>query len=218
LAYRAVLFDLDGTLLNSIQDLAEAMNCALVANGLPARPDVQEHKCYVGDGVRAYVLRAMPEGKRGDRELIARVTADYRRAYAAGWRNNTRPYDGIPELLDELGRRGLRRAVLSNKPDDTTRATVQAFLGLDRFGVVRGAMEGVPLKPDPAATLAIARQVDVPPERFLYVGDTATDMQTAHAAGMFPVGALWGFRDADELTAAGAERLIEQPAQLLELL
>jgi phosphoglycolate phosphatase len=160
----------------------------------------------------------MPEGKRGDRELIARVTADYRRAYAAGWRNNTRPYDGIPELLDELGRRGLRRAVLSNKPDDTTRATVQAFLGLDRFGVVRGAMEGVPLKPDPAATLAIARQVDVPPERFLYVGDTATDMQTAHAAGMFPVGALWGFRDADELTAAGAERLIEQPAQLLELL
>ena len=213
--HRAVLFDLDGTLLDPIEDLADAMNAALTANGLPARPDVSEHKHMVGDGVARYVLRAMPPESRGDEELVARVTAKYRAAYAVGWRSKTRPYEGIPDLLEGLRGRGVRLAVLSNKPDDTTRATVEAFLGAGRFEVVRGAVDGVPLKPDPAGALAIAEKLGLPPGDFAYIGDTGTDMRTATAAGMFAIGALWGFRGADELRAGGAQVLAERPADVL---
>jgi phosphoglycolate phosphatase len=218
LPHRAVVFDLDGTLLDSIEDLADAMNAALGANGLPAGRGVAEHKHMVGDGVGEYVLRAVPAEKRHDEALVARVTADYRAAYAKGWRNKTRPYGGIVKLLHELDRRGVRAAVLSNKPDDTTRATVEAFLGLERFEVVRGAVEGAPLKPHPAAALDIAAQMQLAPADVAYVGDTATDMQTANAAGMFAIGALWGFRDADELLAGGARVLAESPMAVPGLL
>jgi len=214
----AVLFDLDGTLLDTIDDLAAAMNKALAANGLPVRPDVAEHKKCVGDGVAMYVLRALPEDRRSDDRLIAQVTADYRAAYAAGWRNHTRPYEGIVQLLDDLAARGARRAVLSNKPDDTTRASVEGYLGLGRFEIVRGAIEGIALKPDPAAAIAIADEMGIAPHEFVYVGDTGTDMKTAKAAGMFAVGALWGFRQAGELADAGADALIERPGELVKFL
>jgi len=218
LTCRAVMFDLDGTLLDTVEDLADAMNHALAANGLPTHPDYEDHKHFVGDGVATYVRRALPADRRGDGNLAARVTADYRAAYAEGWADKTRPYDGVPDLLEELARRGLRLAVLSNKPQDTTEATVRAFLGADAFEAIRGAREGVPLKPDPAAALDIAAGMGVSPSDFLYVGDTATDMQTAVAAGMYAVGALWGFRGADELRGAGARTLIQRPGELLELL
>ena len=215
LSHRAVIFDLDGTLLDTIDDLADAMNSALVANGLPMRPDVQEHKQMVGDGVARYVVRAMPAEKRGDEELAARVTADYRAAYAAGWRNKTRPYEGIVDLLAALRQRGLRLAVLSNKPDDTTRAMVGAFLGMAAFALIGGARDGVPLKPDPASALAMAEEMGLPPGEIAYVGDTATDMKTARSADMLAIGALWGFRDRQELLGAGAAVLAETPADVL---
>ncbi|MDY7010774.1 MAG: HAD family hydrolase [Planctomycetota bacterium] len=216
--YQAVLFDLDGTLLDTIDDLADAMNTALLANGLPPRPDVEQHKYFVGDGVRNYVLRAMPEDKRADENLISRVTVDYRAAFAAGWRNKTRPYDGIGELLNSLAARGLAMAVLSNKPDDATRAAVAHFLADAPFEIVRGAIDGEPIKPDPATTLEIAEQMGFKPAEFLYLGDTNTDMQTAVAAGIHPVGALWGFRPAEELTQNGAKILIKHPTELLKLI
>ncbi|MHC4718223.1 MAG: HAD family hydrolase, partial [Planctomycetota bacterium] len=156
--------------------------------------------------------------RRDDEPLVTRVTADYRAAYAEGWANKTRPYDGVPELLAELARRGIRLAVLSNKPQDTTEATVAAFLGAAAFEAVRGARQGVPLKPDPAAALAIAGQMGLTPAEILYVGDTATDMATASAAGMYAVGALWGFRTAEELLEAGARVLIDRPPDVLRLL
>ena len=218
LRHRAVLFDLDGTLLDTIEDLAAAMNAALSACGLPGRPEVAEHKRYVGDGVAKYVERTVPESARGDAELLARVTRRYRAAYADGWKKLTRPYDGIGELLDELARRSVRCAVLSNKPDDTTRLTTEEFLGAGRFDVIRGATDGVPLKPDPAAAIAVAAEMGLEPGQFAYVGDTATDMATAKAAGMFAIGALWGFRGADELRAAGAEALAAAPADVLKLI
>jgi len=215
LRYRAVIFDLDGTLLDTIDDLAAAMNAALVANGLPPRPEVAEHKRMVGDGVGAYVLRAMPADKRGDAELAARVTAEYRAAYAVGWRNKTRPYEGVVDLLEALRAAGLRLAVLSNKPDDAAQATVAALLSADAFEVVRGARDGVPLKPDPAAALAVAEAMGLPVGDIAYVGDTGTDMRTATAAGMFAIGALWGFRAADELLDGGADVLTERPVDVL---
>jgi phosphoglycolate phosphatase len=215
LNFRAVIFDLDGTLLDTIDDLADAMNAALTAHGLPQRPDVNEHKYMVGDGVLNYVLRALPEDRRGDRRLVEALTKTYRANYFAGWKNKTRPYDGVIELVDALRNRGIRLAVLSNKPDDTTKLTVRQFVGPEHFDLVRGATEGVPLKPDPAAALAIANELGISPEQFAYVGDTATDMKTAVNAGMYPIGALWGFRKADELLAAGAAALAEKPIDVL---
>jgi len=211
------MFDLDGTLLDTLDDLADAMNGALAAAGLPTHPTIADHKYMIGDGVRNYLLRALPEDRRGDDALIAAVTADYRARYAAGWAVKTRAYDGVTEMLGGFRGRGLTLTVLSNKPDETTRATVEHFLPADAFAVVRGATDGVPLKPDPAAALAIAEQIGIAPGEFLYVGDTATDMRTARSAGMYAAGALWGFRTADELTAAGADVLVESSIDLLEI-
>ena len=214
----AVIFDLDGTLLDTIDDLADAMNSALARHGLPTHPDYAEHKLFVGEGVRKYITRALPADRRGDEALIQRVWKDYRAAYAQNWHNKTRPYDGVPELLVALRARGPRLAVLSNKPDDFTRLTVELFFRPGTFEIVRGAFEDQKLKPDPGGALAIAAEMNLPPADFLYVGDTATDMQTAVAAGMFAVGALWGFRSADELLASGAKVLIACPAELVSLL
>ncbi|MCJ7543956.1 MAG: HAD family hydrolase [Phycisphaerae bacterium] len=213
----AVLFDLDGTLLDTIDDLTDAMNAALAACGLPTCSS-QACKHFVGDGVGNFVLRAMPGGRRGDASLAARITELFRSAYATHWRHHTRPYEGIPELLDELTARRVAMAVLSNKPDDFTKLIVAELLGRWTFRAVVGQREGYSPKPDPAAVGEIAAQLRLAPAEFLYVGDTGTDMATAVAAGMFPVGALWGFRDAAELTAHGAKVLIAHPAELLGLL
>ena len=213
----AVLFDLDGTLLDTIEDLADCMNATLAADGLPTVP-TEQHKLMVGDGVRAYVLRALPEERHGDEDYLRDFTARFRMRYGENWANKTRPYDGVPELLQRLGEIGLPMAILSNKPDHATRGIVEHFLSAFTFAVVRGAMDGMSLKPDPAPALAVAREVGVEPAGFVYLGDTATDMQTARAAGMFAVSALWGFRGRDELLAAGAQRLIEHPPELLTLL
>jgi len=218
LPYRGVIFDLDGTLLDTIADLAEAMNSALAANALPAQPNVDDHKYFVGDGVANYVLRATPGDVHDDSALLAKVEADFRAAYAAGWDKQTRPYDGVVELLDELARRGMRLAVLSNKPDETTNMTVARFLGSERFEVIRGALPGVPLKPDPTSALTVAEGMSIAPAEMAYVGDTATDMQTARAAGMFAIGALWGFRTEDELASAGAAALAATPTDVLRYL
>lgn len=214
--YKAVLFDLDGTLLDTLEDLADAMNAVLAAEGLPAHPtDAYRH--FVGDGIVNLVRRALPEYRR-DEATVERLVAADREEYARRWRNKTRPYEGVPELLDELTGRGLKLAVLSNKPDDATRLCVEALLPNGSFDVVQGVTDGVPLKPDPAGALDVARRLGVPPDGFLYLGDTATDMRTAVSTGMFPVGVLWGFRDADELAASGAKSLLARPGELLDLL
>ena len=213
---RAVLFDLDGTLLDTIEDLAACMNAAVAAAGLPPKP-VEEHKRMVGDGVANYVLRALPEDRRNDTKLIERVMGEYRNLYRRHWADFTRPYDGVEELLDGMVARGVALAVLSNKPDPFTREMVRHFFPAVPFAAVKGALEGSPLKPDPAAALEIAGQLNIPPDLFVYLGDTNTDMQTARAAGMLAVGALWGFRSRQELEQAGAEALIEKPMELVEV-
>jgi len=168
----AVLFDLDGTLLDTVEDLADCMNATLAADGLPTVP-TERHKLMVGDGVRAYVLRALPEDRHGDEDYLRDFTARFRTRYGENWATKTRPYDGVPELLQRLGEIGLPTAILSNKPDHATRGIVEHFLSAFTFAVVRGAMDGVPLKPDPAPALAVAREVGIEPPAFLYLGDTA---------------------------------------------
>lgn len=216
---KAVIFDLDGTLLDTIEDIAGATNRVLEARGR-APFSIEETKLLVGDGIEEMVRRTF--ALRGIDELsddeIAGIVADYRREYQACWRAHSRPYSGVPDLLGELARRGLKMAVLSNKSHPFTTLMTAELLAAFRFDLVRGAVPGVPLKPDPAPALAIASELGVVPEAFAFVGDTRVDMTTARAAGMFPVGALWGFRTADELRESGAAALIASPPELLDLL
>ncbi len=211
---RAVLFDLDGTLLDTIEDLAACMNAALQAQGLVAKP-LEQHKLMVGDGVANYILRALGEEHAKDANLVARVRTKYRECYTNHWADFTRPYDGIEDMLDELLRHEIALAVLSNKPDDFTKKMVRHFFPAVPFATTQGATEGSPLKPDPQSALQIARLLDIDAQDFVYLGDTATDIKTARAAGMLAVGALWGFRGRQELQEAGAQALIEKPAELL---
>jgi phosphoglycolate phosphatase len=214
--YQAVIFDLDGTLLNTLDDLADSLNRVLASSGFPQH-GLDAYRYFVGDGVENLVRRALPENAR-DKATLARCVAGMRTEYGAHWADKTRPYDGIPGLLDNLLARGLRMAVLSNKPDNFTQLTVSSLLSKWRFELVLGERPGVPRKPDPGGALEIARAFGLAPAQFLYLGDTRTDMLTANAAGMFAVGVLWGFRPEEELKSSGAKALIGRPEELLNYL
>jgi phosphoglycolate phosphatase len=214
--FDAVLFDLDGTLLNTLRDIAESANEALAALGFPTHP-WQAYAQYVGEGVQVLFTRALPAAQCTP-ESLARCAEQFREFYRERWFVHTRPYAGVVELLDTLRTRPLRMAVLSNKPHEFTQRCVDRFLGIERFELVFGQREGVPRKPDPAGACEIADRLQITPQRFLYLGDTGTDMRTACSAAMYPVGALWGFRGRDELVDAGAQTLIAEPQELLELL
>ena len=207
--WKAVLFDLDGTLTNTLKDISTAMNHALRLHGLPEF--AEQDYCYlVGDGAKKLAERAV----RDRQELAQAVRETYQAYYETHAMVATRPYDGIPELLAALSARGLKLCVLSNKPDADTKNVVAHYFPDVDFALVRGQVEGVPVKPDPSGALAVAAQMGVHPDEFLYLGDTSVDMTCARNAGMHPVGVLWGFRKADELTASGAEWLIAQPMDL----
>jgi phosphoglycolate phosphatase len=215
---KAVVFDLDGTLLDTIEDIAEASNRVYVARGL-APFTIDEMKLLVGDGAEELIRKVFAaRGKPSPSDdAVADILRDYRHEYEALWRGHSRPYAGVPDLLAELARRGTRTAVLSNKSQVFTAQMVEDLLAAHRFDIVRGSLPGVALKPDPAPALAIAAELGVPPGACAFVGDTNVDMRTARAAGMLAVGALWGFRTADELRENGAEVLISAPADLLDL-
>lgn len=195
-----VIFDLDGTLADSLADIASAMNRTLAAHRLPLHP-VSAYRMFVGEGVRKLVERALPPGTEAMREaLIAAYQADY----AEHLLDETRLFPGIPELLDGLQAAGVPVAVLSNKPDVPTRRLVDALCSRWEFRAVVGERPGVPRKPDPASALALADGLGVAPGSIAFVGDTSVDMLTARAASMRPVGVLWGFRP-QEVLASGAE-------------
>jgi phosphoglycolate phosphatase len=212
----AVLFDLDGTLLDTLQDLADAANQTLTQQGFPSHaPDA--YRYFVGEGVRRLFWQALPAEARDER-TVACCAEQFREAYAACWHVHTRPYPGIPELLQALTQRGVSRAVLSNKPDHFTQLCVREKLGAFAFQAVWGQREGRPLKPDPTSAREVAAQLGLAPAQIVYLGDSGVDMQTAVAAGMYPVGALWGFRPREELTAGGARTVVQEPAELWPLL
>lgn len=210
----AVVFDLDGTLVDTLADIGHAMNAALAALGQPGHP-FEAYRGFIGEGVRRLAERALPPG-RGD--LVDAATAEFRRVYGEHLLDRTRPYPGVPELLDGLVAAGVPLAVLSNKPDPATRRIVESLFARWPFAEIGGERPGVPRKPDPAAALAIADALGVAPARCLFVGDSGIDVATARAAGMVAVGAGWGFRGADELRAAGADVVLGAPPELLPLL
>ncbi len=216
MTYKAVLFDLDGTLLDTIEDIGDAVNRVLEQNGFPALT-MDTYRRFVGDGATNLIIRALPEDKRID-TIIHPCLDAFLKDYGRNWNVKTRPYDGIPELLDALTTRRLKMAVLSNKPHEYTMQCMEGFLSDWNFDVVFGQRDDVPRKPDPAGALEIAEQLNIPPSDFLYLGDTQTDLKTAIAAGMFPVGVLWGFRSAKELQENGAKVLIKRPLDMMNLL
>ncbi len=215
----AVIFDLDGTLLDTIEDITFASNRVYEPRGL-GRFSNDEMKTLVGEGAEELIRRVFAWRNRPapSDAVVAEILTDYRREYQACWHVHSRPFPGVPELLAELARRGLRTAVLSNKAQAFTAAMAESLLAPHRFDIVRGSLPGVPLKPDPASALAIAAELGVPPAACAFVGDTNVDMATARAAGMLAAGALWGFRTADELRANGADVLLDAPAGLLAAL
>jgi phosphoglycolate phosphatase len=214
--FRAVVFDLDGTLLDTLDDIANAANRVLAAQGFPTHPN-SRYRTFVGDGVVKLISRALPETHREEPTVQAGVSA-FAQEYERTWKVDTKPYAGVPETLDALVSRGLKLAVLSNKPDHFTQQCVHELLAKWTFDVVFGASDQFPRKPDPASAIEIARRLEAAPAECLYVGDSGVDMQTATAARMYPVGALWGFRDQEELRNGGAQMLIAKPTELLDLL
>lgn len=214
--YKAVIFDLDGTLLDTIDDLANSMNSVLQRCGCPTH-DVEKYKYFVGDGMMNLVKRALP-AEMCNEVTVNRCLDDMRREYSLRWAEKSCTYKGIPELLDLLQEKGIKMSILSNKPDDFTKKVVEKILPNWKFEVVYGERPGVPKKPAPDGALEIARLINVEPADILYLGDTDTDMQTANAAGLYAVGVLWGFRKADELLQHGARILISKPEELLRVL
>ncbi len=217
MGFKAVLFDLDGTLLDTLKDLALSVNAVLRKHGYREHP-VESYRYFVGEGIEALARRAVGGEPQEGKEPLERLVAEIKEEYGRRWSDHTAPYPGIPELLDNLERKGVPKAILSNKPHDFTKLTVGALLASWKFDPVQGARPGAPTKPDPAGALLVAKMLGLSPGDFVYLGDTATDMKTAVAAGMYPLGALWGFRPAEELKQSGAVLLLEHPRELLELL
>jgi len=202
--------------VDTLRDLADSANYVLASSGF-AEHEVEAYRYFVGGGVRALASMALPEDAR-DRQTVDKIASEIEEVYSRRWMEHTLPYPGIAELLDALVDLGIRVAVLSNKPQWSAELTVSKLLSRWHFDIVQGERPGVPLKPDPSGALEIARLMKMEPGEFLYLGDSATDMRTAVAANMYPVGALWGFRTAQELLTGGAKVLIRCPEDLLPLL
>lgn len=222
----ALIFDLDGTLADSIVDIGAAMNEVLAELSLPAH-SMEAYKAFVGEGAENLVRRAVQAARGRDWRTaideglprpLSELVESYRVHYARLEHGSSEPYPGIDAMLDGVVAARREMAVLSNKRDDFTRHLVAQAFGRWPFVDVRGEREGVPRKPDPTAAFELALALNVLPEHIGFVGDTPIDVGTARAAGMVPIGVLWGFRTREELTAAGAKVLLEKPADLLALL
>ena len=209
--YKLVIFDLDGTLVNSLEDLGNACNSALERFGYPTHP-MDSFRYFVGDGVPMLIRRALPESERSE-ENIARVKAVFDEIYGRNYNVCTRPYDGITALLDKLKAEGILIAVASNKPDNFTQTIVRSMFG-DTFSYVSGKKEGFEKKPDPQIALHIMEKLGVSPKDVLFAGDSSVDMQTAHNAGCDCIGCVWGFRTLQELTDNKATYIANSPIDI----
>jgi len=213
---KAVMFDLDGTLIDTLEDLSQATNRVLESRGFQPH-DIDLYRYFVGDGVKKLIERALPKEQRNETVINACV-AEFSKDYGRNSMVKTKPYKGIRELLDKLAARDLKLAIFSNKPHNLTVRIVTELLSDWNFSAVLGQRDSVPHKPDPCGALEIAHLLNIPPSDFRYVGDSAVDMKTAMAAGMFPVGVLWGFRPMKELQKNGAKVLSERPSDIMRII
>ena len=210
---RGVIFDLDGTLLDTLEDLVDAANATLAHFGFPGHSPAA-YRYFVGDGLMTLIERIVPRENRSQPEIAACMDI-FLQLYEQGWDVKSRPYVGIVEMLQQLRQAGLQLGVLSNKPHAFTQLCIQRFFAADIFDFVFGQREGVPKKPDPAGAMEIAELMQLQPQQILYVGDTATDMQTGNRAGMSTMGVLWGFRERQELFENKAETIVTHPLEIV---
>lgn len=212
--YKAVIFDLDGTLLNTIGDLASAGNYTLSRLGLPLHT-VEEYMGYVGNGIPKLIERMVPQSTDAPTlQQAAEIFDDYYQQHKA---DTTAPYPGLVSLLDTLAAQGIQAAVLSNKKHCMTQPIVQHYFG-DRFAAIQGLDENTPAKPDPTGVNRLLARLGQPKNEVLYVGDSDTDMATAQAAGLTACGVLWGFRSREVLLAGGAHYLCADAEELKRLI
>jgi len=213
---KAVIFDLDGTLLDTLADIADAANRVLAKHGHPTHAH-QAYKWFVGDGSRRLMTRALPENQRRPQIIDACLDgfiADYHRH----WDKATRPYEGVVELLRVLQKKEIKLSVVTNKPHQFAAAMMKHYFKDTPFAPIFGQRDGIPKKPDPRQALAAAEEMGVNPISCIFLGDSAVDMQTAHQADMYPVGAGWGFRPIRELVEAGAARVLNHPLEMRQLI
>lgn len=210
---KAFIFDLDGTLVDSLTDLATAVNRMLDANGYP-RVSIDIFPQHIGDGMKKLVERALPADKR-DSENAERCADEYLAHYEKCWHDATHVYEGMADVVAKLRARGVRLGVISNKPHRFTVLCAEHFFPAGSFEVILGQREGIPRKPDAAGGREIVQRLGLEAAECAYIGDSGVDMEFGKATGMRRIGALWGFRDRAELVAAGAEVLITHPSELL---
>ncbi len=213
---QAVIFDLDGTLLDTLTDIADSCNRVLIKHGFPDH-SLSAYRYFVGDGVVSLMERILPQSSVS-KENLNNLLASFKDDYSRNWAKNSKPYDGVQEMLLSLERAGLPMAILSNKPHEFTVSCVEHFFPQTKFSAVVGLREGIAKKPDPYSALELANKMAVEPENFIFLGDSSVDMQTAISAGMNGVGALWGFRTKQELLDSGAVKVISHPSELLLLI
>ncbi len=214
--YKACILDIDGTLLDSVESIAYVANKVLETYGLPAQP-VAAFNYYAGDGADELMKRTLRAA--GDTELVhfeaGRIL--YREIFAVDPLYKVTAFAGMTEALAKLKSRGVRLAVLSNKPHLAAVKAIEAIYGEECFDIILGQQEGIPRKPSPEGAWMIAKKFDFQPEECMYVGDTNTDMQTGKAAGMMTIGVTWGFRDRQELEENHADVIIDHPSELLKI-
>lgn len=211
---KAVIWDLDGTLLNTLDDLAASVNAALAMNGMPLR-STEEVRAFVGNGIRNLMMRAVPDGEANP--AFDKALEDFTRHYGAHSRDRTRPYDGILEMLDRLSAVGVKHAIVSNKIDFAVKELSRAYFG-ERMCAAIGDDPSRARKPAPDSVFAAMREMGVTAQETVYVGDSDVDVLTARNAGVPCVAVLWGFRDEACLRAAGAGRLARTPDELREII
>lgn len=210
---QGIIFDLDGTLVDTLQDLADTMNRLLLRDGYPVHP-VEDYRYYVGRGILNTIRAALPAEEAGRAESYLDDFIEY---YEAHCLDATRPYEGILELLEDLRAHGYAMAVVTNKNEALARRIVGALIPGFPLDLVRGARPGCPLKPDPQGALETAAALGLDPREIAMAGDSGVDMETACRAGFFPCGVLWGFRDREELERGGARFFASHPREIGDL-
>ncbi|MBO5165501.1 MAG: HAD family hydrolase [Lachnospiraceae bacterium] len=214
---KAVVFDLDGTLTDTIASIKISADKAVGKYGFGPFSE-EQYKYFVGDGAATLIERCLEAGGDKEQKYFEGAFKEYQKVFEEYCMYKVEPYAGIRELLAALKERGIRLAVLSNKPHERTKEVICTIFGDECFDEVRGQMDGVPKKPSPEGVFKILEELSLNAEDILYMGDTGTDMQTGKSAGAFTIGALWGFRQKEELIENGADAIIENPLQLIDYL
>lgn len=215
--YKAAIFDMDGTLVDTLADLADSVNAMLEHYKFPAR-SIDEVRQFVGNGARKLMERSLPPEKSGDANFVSDALKIYNECYRERMTNKVKPYDGIPEVLTALEKKNIPLGICTNKQSFAAVAIAEKILSPIKFQKIFGDEPGQPKKPDPTRVLEIAKNFGVQPDEVAYFGDTYVDMKTAVNAGFLPVGVTWGFRPENELRETGAKIIVHRPEEILKLI